>query len=50
MPEESNFYEESKTRVLDNDELAIWLRHLDDRLRKLEASLSLKRDLGSKRG
>ena len=47
MPE--GFYELSKRQVLDNVQLAEWLRQVEDRVRKLEASQSL-RVAGSKPG
>ena len=37
MGEEKNFYDLSKARVLDNTELAEWLRELEDRIRRLES-------------
>jgi len=39
MPE-FDYYEESKAKVLNNEQLAAWLRDLEDRIGKLEASLS----------
>jgi len=48
MSKEESFYELSKKQVLDNVQLAVWLRQVEDRIRKLE-SQSL-RVTGSKPG
>jgi hypothetical protein len=37
VSEKKNFSELSKERVLDNVELAEWLRELEDRIHKLES-------------
>lgn len=34
MTKEKSFYEQSKTRVLDNSELAAWLREIEDKVKK----------------
>jgi hypothetical protein len=32
MAKEKSFYDQSKSRILDNTELAAWLRYVEDRL------------------
>ena len=34
MAKEKSLFEQSKTRVLDNSELAAWLRDLEERLKQ----------------
>jgi len=38
MAKEKSFYEQSKSRTLDNTELAAWLRELEDKLKKQGSS------------
>lgn len=38
MAKQQSFYEQSKSRTLDNSELAVWLRSVEDRLNGKESS------------
>jgi hypothetical protein len=39
MAKEKGFYEQSKSRTLDNAELAAWLRSIEDRLNSKGATV-----------
>jgi len=38
MAKEKRFYEQSKSRTLNNNELAAWLRVIEDRLNRKDAA------------
>jgi hypothetical protein len=38
MAKEKSFYDQSKSRTLDNTELAAWLRSIEDRLNSKETT------------